>query len=270
VCPVFLRIGSFVIYWYGVMAALGILVAGSLFQKLALKAGYSQKVISEILLYVVVCGLLGARIVHVMTHLFYYHRHPWEIFQLRNGGLAIQGAVGAAIFFLLIYSAVHSLSFFQLSDLVARVTPLGQAIGRLGCFLHGCCYGRPTLSPLSIHLPLVEGRVHPTQLYYFSADMAAFGCLWYLSRYRLRSGTLFCLYLMLMGLIRYNVDFLRGDLALTRFDLYPTQLLGIFLFLSGGLCLIWLLWQPSHLRDNGSGISRDLDKEGETHGKTNF
>ncbi|HOL66122.1 MAG TPA: prolipoprotein diacylglyceryl transferase [bacterium] len=245
--PIFLKIGSFVIYWYGVMAALGILIAGSIFQRLAGRAGLSQKVASEILVWLVVSGLAGARTVHVMTHFWYYYRHPLEILALRNGGLAIQGGIIGATIFLSLYALARRLPFFKIVDLVSTAAPLGQAIGRLGCFLHGCCYGKETDSFAGVHFPAVEGRIHPTQLYYFAADMAVFCCLWWLLRQRLREGTVFCLYLMAMGLIRYNLDFLRGDLVSTSLGLYPTQWFGIILFLTGATLLLRLMSRPGEM-----------------------
>ncbi|MCM8768330.1 MAG: prolipoprotein diacylglyceryl transferase [Candidatus Omnitrophica bacterium] len=266
--PVFIKIGNFVIYWYGVMAAIGVLVASLLFQRLALKAGCQQKAISDILVWVVISGLVGARLVHVFTHFLYYSRHPLEIFQLRNGGLAIQGGIIGGLIFLWIYSLAHRLSFFRIGDLVAQVAPLGQAIGRLGCFLHGCCYGKPTNSVIGVYFPALEGKVHPTELYYLVANLAVFFSLRFLSSRQGRPGVIFCLYLMAMGLIRYNLDFLRGDLTVGRLGLYPTQTFGVVLFFIGSFCLFHLMNQPAPEGKIGldSPEKDEEKKEGGDHG----
>ncbi|HOL21521.1 MAG TPA: prolipoprotein diacylglyceryl transferase [bacterium] len=236
--PEFLRIGSFVIYWYGVFVAAGVLVGSIIFQKTAYKQGYSPQLISNLLFWVVVWGLLGGRFLHILVHISYYYRNPFDIIRIRNGGLAVEGAVITAFIFLIIYSRIKKFNLKEMLDIVALSTPLGQAIGRIGCFLNGCCYGKPTEILTGVKFPFSAERVHPTQLYYSALYILLFFFLNALYRKRLKQGMVFSCYMLGFSLIRYLVDMLRGDLSPTFTGLYPTQVMAIVLFIIG----VWYLF----------------------------
>lgn len=248
-CPVFINIGNFVIYWYGVLIAIGVFVATYIFQQYALREGYSNKCISEIIFWVVIFGILGGRFLHVLSHFSYYQRHPFQMLAIRNGGLAVQGAVLFSFVFLLVYSSVKNLNFLKTLDLVALVAPVGQALGRIGCFLNGCCYGKPTQSFVGLKFPFLSEKVHPTELYYAACYVVLFFVLALMKKRRVEDGEIFGTYLICFGLIRYFVDFLRGDLLLNSFGLYTTQFVGTLMFLAGGIWFVFLFLRPNRHRN---------------------
>jgi len=235
--PVCFKIGNFVIYWYGVMVAIGVFLSSFLFTKYAKKCGYSEKVISQIVFWTVIVGIIGGRLFHIIAHYPYYHRHPFEILNIRNGGLAVQGAILSSLLFLIIYLNVKRIGVMRILDIMAVFVPLGQAIGRIGCFLNGCCYGKPTDLWIGVKFPFLEKKVHPTQLYYSFLYFILFLILYNISRKERKDGEIVGIYLVCFGLIRYFVDFLRGDLLPTIFGLKLTQFIGIFIFMVGSILL---------------------------------
>lgn len=236
--PEFVKVGSFVIYWYGVFVAAGVLASSMVFQKISCRYGYPPQLTSSIIFWVVIWGLIGGRLLHIGVHLPYYYRHPFDIIRIRNGGLAVEGAVISALIFIIVYSRIKRFNLKEMLDIISLATPLGQAIGRIGCFLNGCCYGRPADIFLGIKFPFSDTKLHPTQLYYSILYILLFIFLWHLYKRRVKSGIIFSSYILCFSLIRYLVDMLRGDLSLTSFGLYPTQVIAILLFILG---LIWLL-----------------------------
>ena len=235
--PVFIKIGNFVIYWYGVMVAVGVFLSSLFFQRLMLKIGYKPEDISKLIFWTVLFGILGGRVLHILVHFPYYYRHPLDIIRIRNGGLAVEGAIIFSLIFVLIYSKLKKINIPEVLDCMALSTPIGQAIGRIGCFLNGCCYGKATDFIFAVKFPHLEEKVHPTQLYYTFSYILLFILLYFLYRKRLKKGITFSAYLIGFSLIRYGVDFLRGDLIQTSFILYPTQFIAILIFTIGSICL---------------------------------
>ncbi|MCX8082294.1 MAG: prolipoprotein diacylglyceryl transferase [bacterium] len=236
--PEFIKIGNFVIYWYGVFVALGVLVGSTIFQKISYQKGYPPQLISSLIFWIIIWGLIGGRLLHILVHLSYYYRHPFDIIRIRNGGLAVEGAVISVLIFITIYSKIKRFNIREMLDIIALSTPLGQAIGRIGCFLNGCCYGKPTEFFTGIKFPFSADRIHPTQLYYSAIYIAMFFFLKALYNRRLKPGIIFSSYILGFSLIRYLVDMLRGDMSYTFLGLYPTQLIAIILFIIG---VGWLL-----------------------------
>ncbi len=158
-CQVLYRIptpwGDIPLYGFGAMLVIALFVCTWLAGRRAQKAGIAREHIQDLALYVVICGVVGARI----TFMIQYHR-PWtEFFKLWEGGLVFYGSlVGGVIGWLLAYYFVlrkHELSWRKVADVIAPSAALGLAIGRVGCLLNGCCYGdvaRPG-NP-AIHFPL--------------------------------------------------------------------------------------------------------------------
>ncbi|MCX7917610.1 MAG: prolipoprotein diacylglyceryl transferase [bacterium] len=238
--PIFVRIGNFVIYWYGVLVAIGVFISISVFQKESQKEGFDEKFISQITFWTIIFGIFGARLLHIFVNIFYYILNPSEIFKLRNGGLAIEGAVLSSLIFIVIFTKIKKISSIKILDTMSIAVPIGQSIGRIGCFLNGCCYGKETDFILGIKFPFLEKKVHPTQLYYSFFNILLFIAIKKLSRYfKKGEGILFSTYLIGFSLIRYFVDFLRGDLKKTSIDLYATQIIGIIIFIIGSGVLIF-------------------------------
>jgi len=239
--PVCFRLGSFVIYWYGILVAAGVFAGGLMLQKNASRRGYSPELISKLVFWVILWGIIGGRFLHVIVQMPYYYRRPFEILSIRNGGLAVEGAVVAGLIFLAIYSKIRKFNMLEILDIVAMPMSLGQAIGRIGCFLNGCCYGKPTDTFPGVLFPHLTEKVHPTQLYYSVTYIILFFVLRTIYKKGLKPGMVFATYILGFASIRYIVDMLRGDLFLTSLGLYPTQIISIALFLTGGIWFFSIL-----------------------------
>ncbi|MGB9643486.1 MAG: prolipoprotein diacylglyceryl transferase [Candidatus Ratteibacteria bacterium] len=240
--PVCLKIGNFVVYWYGVFVALGIIVSSFVFQLKARKQGYSDEISGKIIFYTVLFGIIGARVVHVLAYFHYYMRNPVEIIMLRNGGLAIQGGILAGLLGLIYISRKTNVNVRLTLDMVASVVPLGQAIGRIGCLFHGCCYGKPSTHWFSIKFPFLDTRVHPTEVYYFIGDLTIFFLLYLFSKDKHQDGEIAAWYLIFFGSLRYWVDLFRGDLIPGMFGFYQTQIYGIICFIIGAFWIFKLFF----------------------------
>lgn len=231
--PVCFKIGSFVVYWYGVFVAFGVVIASVLFQKKARENGISDNISNTIIFYTIISGLVGARLVHVLSYSNYYMRNPLEIIMIRNGGLAIQGGILFGLLGLIYAAKKTGMSVLKVTDMVVLYVPLGQAIGRIGCFLHGCCYGKSSNHWFSVKFPFLENSVHPTELYYFAGDLIIFFLLRVFSKDKQKDGETTAWYFIFFGALRYWVDQFRGDLIAGTTGFYPTQIYGIICFLIG-------------------------------------
>ena len=118
-------------------------------------------------------------------------------------------------------------------DMIAICAPVGQAIGRIGCFLNGCCYGSETQGWWGVKFSCLENPVHPTELYLSAGDLLVFFILYLFYREKHQEGEITGWYLIFFGSLRYGIDFLRGDLIPNSIGLYPTQIFAAAVFLIG-------------------------------------
>jgi phosphatidylglycerol:prolipoprotein diacylglycerol transferase len=220
------------IYWYGILAVAGILIGCAVATFEAKRRGENPDHIWNGLILVIIFGLIGARLYHVvsspqglMRGFEYYLQHPVEIFMIRQGGLGIFGAIAGGVLAVFIYARWQKLSFLTWVDIAAPGLALGQAIGRWGNFFNQELYGYPTTVPWGIpidpqyrlpqfsNLPATT-RFHPTFLYESIWNLLVFVALMYIGRRyydRLKSGDIFLLYAILYPLGRFFVEFQRPD-----------------------------------------------------------
>ncbi len=240
--PVLLRIGSFTIYTYGLLVAVGIAVVFFLALRRTKRLKYpSEQIIYNLAFTAIIAGLIGARTIHVAAEWGYYRNHLTEIFLLRRGGLAIQGGILFGLVFGTWYLYLTKTSPLPVLDSFFLYLPVGQAIGRLGCFFNGCCYGRPSSLPWAIKFPFLEARVHPTELYYLAAHLGLFFVLNLFSQEEnIQKGELTAWYFILYGFIRSLLDNFRGDLLPGFLGLYATQWYAILFTIFGAIMLTTL------------------------------
>ncbi len=257
--PVAFRIGPLAIYWYGILMVLAILAGGYIASLEAKRRGENPDHVWNGLLLVVLFGLIGARLYHVFSNpqgtgvgWEYYRRHPVEILMIRQGGLAIYGAVAGGVFALWLYARVKGLDFLTWADFGAPGVFLGQAIGRWGNFFNQELYGYDTTVPWGIpieqryRLPqfadLPEtARFHPTFLYESLWCFACFLILIFLGRRyegRLRDGDLFLIWGILYPLGRCFTEMQRPDAWLVE-GVPMAQLLSVVAILICGGVLIY-------------------------------
>lgn len=216
---VLFTIGDFPIYTHGVVSTLAIMLALGMANYLA--AGTSlQEHISKIVPYLFVGALAGARIWHVFFFQWsYYSEHPAEIVAIWSGGISVQGSLIGGFIALIVYTRKYRLSFWELADLLAPAIVLGQAIGRIACFLNGDAYGSPT--GLGFGMVYREGTaaydaygsqpLWPADILESQWNLIVFTLLMLLRRKQRATGFLFLVYNILYSIGRFNLEWLRGD-----------------------------------------------------------
>ncbi len=210
--PIFFSVGTLTVYSFGTLIAVGVLLATLLVWRDAKKRGENPSVLLDLGLGLVFFALLGGRILYVLLNLEWYLSDPLEIFRIQHGGLVFYGGLAGAFAFALIFIRKKHLPFWKTLDRMVPYAVLVHAFGRIGCFLNGCCYGKPTESFLGVTFPNLAFPRHPTQLYESGFLFLLFVLLRALSgKSGFQSGRLFFLYLFCYGLFRFVVEFFRGD-----------------------------------------------------------
>ena len=208
--PVAFSIFGIDIMWYAILITTGIILGLYFVSKLAVAKGLDKEMPSDLLLWVLIPAILGARLYYVIFSWDYYSKNPSEIIMIRNGGLAIYGGLLTAFLITYIYSKKKNIPFLTILDIFAPGIALGQAIGRWGNFINKEAYGRATDLPWAI---IIDGqKVHPTFLYESLGDFVIFIVLYNLcKKNRNENGTIISLYFILYGILRFFVEGLRTD-----------------------------------------------------------
>ncbi|MCM8784339.1 MAG: prolipoprotein diacylglyceryl transferase [Candidatus Omnitrophica bacterium] len=250
--PIIFHIGPLSIYSYGLMLALAFIISTSLAKKKAREEGFSPDLIISLSGYLLLGGLIGARIAYVLLNLEEYKNYPLQVFMLQRGGLCYYGALLGGLVGGIIFLKKYKISFSRISDFISPYISLGQAVGRIGCFLRGCCYGKETSFFIRIRFPEELIYRHPTELYAALLNFLIFLVL--SKRYKKRKfrGEIFLLYLMLYSAKRFFLDFLRGDLPPLYFGLTIFQSISIFVFVL--TIILYFKGRMRFQKDDGKGF----------------
>jgi phosphatidylglycerol:prolipoprotein diacylglycerol transferase len=248
--PIIFRIGSFFLPGYGLLVSLGFLTALWMAGRLGRRAGLDVDSVLNLGIYTAIAAMLGAKLFMLLLSFDYYSRNPGEIFSISTllaGGVFYGGLIGGLLvaFFYLRRSKLPGLAT---ADVFAPAIALGHAIGRLGCFAAGCCWGAPSKLPWAVTftnpeanrlvgVPLNEA-LQPTQLYEAFAEAVI--CLILYRRFARphRPGAIIGLYLVLYPSVRFLVEFVRshdelnphfGPLVLEQWVALGLLALGVYL-----------------------------------------
>jgi phosphatidylglycerol---prolipoprotein diacylglyceryl transferase len=208
---------------YGVLMAVAFVVGLWLTHRLASKAGLPASRVVDLAVYTMIGGLIGARLLLVVVEWPYYAKHPRELVSLLQSGGVFYGGFLGALPVAWWYARRHQLDGWRTADVLAPGVALGQAIGRLGCFAAGCCFGRPTDMPWAVRFhdeyaaratgtPL-DVPLHPTQLYESGAALLIFLFLLWLSGHKRFQGQVTLTYVALYAVARFIIEYFRGDAA---------------------------------------------------------
>lgn len=229
--PIFIRIGDFAIRWYGVMIALAVIIGIIYAYREFKKLGISEDTFYDYVIWLIIFGVIGARIFYILFNTpLYYLTHPLRILYLWEGGLSYLGIVVFGYIFSYYYWKKRGNIFHKVTDIAAIPLALGWGIGRIGCTLNGCCYGKPTGLPFPLSITFTNPESfapigiprYPTQPL---LSILGFITFFILLKYKKKSkvdGAVFSLFLVLYGISTFFVEFLRGDHT-PIFGLTPSQ-----------------------------------------------
>jgi phosphatidylglycerol---prolipoprotein diacylglyceryl transferase len=227
--PIAFQIGPLAIHWYGILIVSGIVAAAYLSTYTARLFGENPEVVWDALIWVVLLGVIGARLYHVVTvppsmgvDRWYYFRHPLEILATWKGGLGIYGAVAGGALGLYIVIRRAKRDMWRWMDIIVPGLVLAQAVGRWGNFVNQELYGRPTDLPWAIYIEPqyrlagfeMYERFHPTFFYESVWNLATSAVLVYLIwryRERLIPGLITGIYFIAYSTIRFTLEFIRLD-----------------------------------------------------------
>lgn len=231
--PVAITVFGIDIMWYGILISLGIILAVMLAMHRAKQKGIKTDDILDIALVAVPVAIICARLYYVIFKWDYYSGNLAEILNIRNGGLAIHGALIGGVLAGLIVCKRKKLKPLFMVDLVAPSLILGQAIGRWGNFMNNEAHGGPTDLPWAIEVDGV--KVHPTFLYESLWNLAVmFFLLYYDKHFKKEDGELFFLYGILYSVGRFFIEGLRTD-SLYFMGLRVAQLISLLIIVVFGL-----------------------------------
>ena len=242
------HLGSFTIYWYGVLVALGLLAGLWTAGRRAPLSGIRSETVIDLGPWLILGTIVGARGLYVLSYWSegFAGQPLWQIFNIRGGGLVFYGGLIGASLACILYVRFKKLPLWKIADVLAPSIALGHAFGRIGCLMNGCCFGRACDLPWAIHFPddhATRGAgVHPTQIYEAVLNLGLYAALAWLYRRKKFDGQIFASYLVLYAVLRAFVEIFRGDY--TASYLYgqatPGQVLSIPIF-AAGVLLWWVL-----------------------------
>jgi phosphatidylglycerol:prolipoprotein diacylglycerol transferase len=261
--PIIIQFGPITIYSYGLCVALAFLAAIATAASRARRFGWGAEKAYDACFCAMIAALAGSRLFYVIESPREFMSAPWEVFMVWKGGLSYYGGFIGAVVACAIYLKMRRLGVAEGFDLLIPSVPLGQAIGRIGCFFNGCCFGKVSASTFAVVFPegspaysyqLYEAGiirpgsactlpVHPTQLYETLMDLGIFialSCALFRKRYH---GQVFFLYFALYGAGRFLLEFLRADnpplASLVGLSLNLQQLISLAAAAIGTVVLVW-------------------------------
>lgn len=231
-------IGPLTIHSYGLMIALGILVCVFMGMYRARKYGYKDEAVLDIAIFGILSGFVGAKLLYVLVEFDSFLKNPMDV--LGSEGFVVYGGIIVGALVGILYCRIKKLPCWEYFDLLAPSIAVAQGFGRIGCFLAGCCYGRPTDTFWGVTFP--EGSfapagvpLIPTQLISSAGDFIITGILLVYSKHNKKAGNVGILYMLLYGIGRFLVECLRSD------DRGTVGLLSTSQFISIGIILLAII-----------------------------
>jgi phosphatidylglycerol:prolipoprotein diacylglycerol transferase len=253
--PTLISIGPLNVPTYGFLLAMALLGAVYTVIRLGRREGLDEGRLLDFSVWLIIVGLLGAKVLMIVAEWSYYRQNPGEIVSwstLQAGGVFYGGFVAATLFALW-YVKVYHLPLLKVFDVYAPAIALGQSVGRLGCFAAGCDYGKLTHSFL--HVVFTSPRahevtgvplgvpLHPAQVYESLATLTIFAVLLWWYKRKTHDGQIFLLYLTLYALARFFLEFLRGDEDrgfVFNHLLSTSQFIALLALISAGVMALWM------------------------------
>lgn len=250
---VFISVGPFTIYWYGVIIAFGIFLGLYLASKEAERLGLEKDLMTDLLIFAAPVAIIFARIYYVTFEWKQYVGQPWwNWLAIWEGGIAIHGALIGAVLTAIIFSRIKKVSFWQIADITAPSIILGQAIGRWGNFMNQEAHGGPVskafyenfmqyLPSFIVDQMCIDGVLyHPTFLYESVWNVIVFALLLWM-RYKINPlrGEIFLTYLVAYSVGRFFIEGLRTDSLMLLGILRQAQVLSLLLIIGAIIIILY-------------------------------
>jgi len=245
--PVLFHLGPLAIRSWGLMVAIGIISGTWLAYREARRQGMNPELVLDFVIWAVVAGFLGARLWEVAFTWENFVGNPLNALAFWKGGLSIQGGILGGVIAGIVFVRKHKLNLWRFADLLAPGIILGQALGRIGCFLNGDAYGMPTDSPLGVvytpGTPAYDAfgaqPLFPAELFEAGWDFVVLGILLVLRRKKTVDGAVFLTYAILYSIGRFTLEFWRADSLHMLAQLKTAQVASLATVLVAGAFLIW-------------------------------
>lgn len=237
--PELFKIGEFAVHTYGLLIAIGIIVAMYIVKRECNRLNIDGNKVVDILFWGIWAGIIGSRVFYVAYFPEEFRNNFIDVFKIWKGGLVFHGGLLAAVPLVVYLLRKNKIPVIKTLDAVALGVPLAHFFGRLGCFSAGCCYGQVCdlpwavrfTHPLTIAPPNIP--VHPTQLYEALLNLTLFFVLYFSRKKLFRQGLMFGSYLLGYGLIRFFVEIFRGDPRGVYLSLSTAQWISIAFVITG-------------------------------------
>jgi len=226
---------------YGLMIAIGIIVAATLFTNKGKKKGFNEDSLLNLIIFAIIGGMLGGKGLFIITEFKNIIKEPSILLNF-GYGFVIYGAIGGGALAMYLYCKKKKWNIVEMLDMTVPGLAIAQGFGRIGCFLAGCCYGAETTLPIGVEFPenslAPTGiHVHPTQIYSSIFDFLLGFLLLYYSKKERKNGKVMGLYLIIYSIGRFLVEFLRNDergnigiFSTSQFIAIFTLVIGIIIF----------------------------------------
>jgi len=219
--PILFEIGGFTVYSYGVLLAAAYLLGLQFALVRARARGLDSQRVMDLGIWIIISALAGAKLLLLIVDFKQFTQSPRALLDLLRSGGVFYGGLIAAVLVALLYLRRHKLPLWTTTDVFAPGIALGHSVGRLGCLMAGCCFGRPASVPWAITFtnPAAAAQgttlgvpLHPTQLYEAGAEaLILVFLLAFERRGRGFPGRTFWTYMLLYGVSRFIIEFYRGD-----------------------------------------------------------
>jgi phosphatidylglycerol:prolipoprotein diacylglycerol transferase len=247
--PIAIHLGPLGIHWYGLMYLLGFAAfiwLGRKRLRVMDRPGWDNKMLDDLLFYGVLGVVLGGRLGEVLFYNpVFYFSHPEKIPAVWEGGMSFHGGLLGVLIAMALFARRRNIVWLQLMDFIAPLVPLGLGAGRIGNFINGELWGRPTNVPWGMVFPNVDNLPrHPSQLYEFALEgLALFALLWIFSSKPRPVGAVSGLFLIGYGSFRFLGEFARtpdnGIFGLMTYGISMGQWLSLPMVAAGIAMLVW-------------------------------
>ena len=264
--PKLFELGAINVYTYGVLLAAAYLTGLQVALVRARRHGLDPNRVMDLGIYVIISALIGAKLMLLIVEFEHFSLSLADLWVLLRSGGVFYGGLFLAVPVALWYMRRHRMPTWPTCDIFAPGIALGQAIGRIGCLMAGCCFGRPTSMPWGITFtnPLAASNVgtplgvtlHPTQLYESGVDLFIFAFLLLTERRgRPFHGRTFWGYALLYGIARFIIEIYRGDERGTVFDVLSTSQFLSILVVPLSLAMLLRLGRQGAPKPGRAGIA---------------